>query len=113
MFIWEIFTALTVFDYIIIKYICGDQHEDVFDYIRIFLQVYTKHVYTACLQWIKFCNINDKFKRVIGIPVNWQIPTDIWTKISSYPRQNICWNMSIYWDIDSLKLQNLSQLKNR
>ena len=34
------------------------------------------------VHWENFCKINDTFKRVIGILVNWHIPTGILTRIA-------------------------------
>ena len=42
----------------------------------------------------KFSNINDTFKRVIGILVNWYVSTNILSRVLSYARQNTCWNVS-------------------
>ena len=56
------------------------------------------------LHWEKFRDVNNAFKRCIGILVDEHNSTGILTSITRYPRQNTCWNISIYYDPDdSLK----------
>ena len=56
------------------------------------------------LHWEKFNKLNDTFKQVIEILVDWHFSTDILTTMAHYLCQNTCWNVSVYWDSnDSLK----------
>ena len=59
-----------------------------------------------------FCKINDVFKLVIGIVVNGHIPTSILTMIAHCPRQNTCWNASIYYRIPTTYLKVSCKLQN-
>ena len=42
----------------------------------------TDAVTISALHWAKFCNINNTFKRVVGILVNWRISTGVLTRIA-------------------------------
>ena len=62
------------------------------------------HALRCNVQRDKFKQIDDTFKRVIGILVNLHISTDILTRMARYPRQNTCLNVSVYYDFnDPLK----------
>ena len=53
-------------------------------------------LWNVWLRWQKFVNINDTFKRVIGILVKRHVSTGILTRIACYSRQNTYWNVSHY-----------------
>ena len=57
----------------------------IYIFINIHIYIYI-YIYTGepFLHWEKFCQINDTFKRVIGILINWHIPTGSLMRIASY-----------------------------